>query len=93
MTKAERIYFKTRYECKKHIENWGFEENAGFHSVIYGENETVCKRTLNEIKKHLERAKRMVIVDLKLGVLTHEEAKNEAQILKMVENTINNTVR
>ena len=93
MTKAERIYNKTRLECKKHIEVWGYEEKSGFNSVIYGDNETVCKRTLNEIKKHLERAKKMLAIDMKLNILTPEQVKNEMQILRMVENTINNTNR
>ena len=93
MTKAERIYNNTRKECKKHINAWGYEENVGFNTVIYADDETVCKRTLNEITAHLERAKKMLIIDVKLGVLTSEEAKLEAQVLKMVEKTIENTVR
>ena len=93
MTKAERIFQNTRYECKRHIIAWGYEENVGFNTVIYADDETVCKRTLNDITARLERAKKMLKIDVKLGVLKNEEAKLEAQVLKMVEKTIENTVR
>lgn len=93
MTKAERIYRATRYECKKHISNWGYKENVGFNAVIYNDNETVCKRTLNEMRKHLERARKHLALDIKLGILTSEAATFEEQILNMVEKTIENTVR
>ena len=93
MTKAERIYNDTRFECKQHIKAWGYEENVGFSSVIYGDDETVSKRTLNEMTALLERAKKMLKIDVKLGVVSREEAILEAQVLKMVEKTIENTVR
>lgn len=93
MTKAERIYRKTRFECKRHIEVWGYEENAGFNTVIYNDNETVCKRTLNDMKHFLERARKDLAIDIKLGILTGEQAKLEEQVLNMVEKTIENTKR
>ena len=93
MTKAERIYNKTRFACKQHIENWGYEENCGFNTVIYEDNETVCNRTLNEIRKHLERARKTLRIDVKLGILTNEAATLEEQTLNMVEKTIENTKR
>ena len=93
MTKAERIYNATRFECKRHIEAWGYEENVGFNTVIYDDNETVCKRTLNDMKHFLERARKNSAIDIKLGVLTNEQATLEEQILNMVEKTIENTKR
>ena len=93
MTKAGRIYNKTRFECKQHIKAWGYEESVGFSTVIYDDDETVCKRTLNEMTALLERAKKMLKIDVKLGVISREEAILEAQVLKMVEKTIENTVR
>lgn len=93
MTKAERIYDNTRFECKMHIEAWGYEENVGFNTVIYNDNETVCKRTLNEIRKHLERARKNLAIDIKLNILTSEQATLEEQVLNMVEKTIENTKR
>ena len=93
MTKAERIYKATRFECKKHIEVWGYEENVGFNTVKYDDNETVCKRTLNDMKYYLERARKNLAIDIKLGVLTNEQAQLEEKILNMVEKTIENTKR
>ena len=93
MTKAERIYNKTRLECKKHIEAWGYEQGSGFNTVIYSDEDTVCKRTLNDIAVCLERAKKNLAIDIKLGILTAKEAEFEAQVLSMVENTIKNTIR
>lgn len=93
MTKAERIFMDTKSECRRHISVWGYEENAGFSTVKYDDNECVYARTLNEMKKHLERARKMLALDIKLGVLTNEQATLEEQILNMVEKTIENTKR
>lgn len=93
MTKAERIFRNTKSECRHHIKTWGYEENVGFNTVIYNDNEYVCNRTLNEMRKHLERARKDLAIDKKLGILTNETAEIEEQILNMVEKTIENTKR
>lgn len=93
MTKAERIFKDTVRECKQHIKAFGYEENVGFTTVIYNDNECVCVRTLNDMKKQLERARKTLALDIKLGVLTREAAKLKEQTLNMVEKTIENTKR
>ena len=93
MTKAERIFNDTKFECKQHIKNWGYEENCGFNTVNYNDNECICVRTLNDIRKHLERARKNLAIDIKLGILTSEAARLEEQTLNMVEKTIENTKR
>lgn len=93
MTKAERIFEDTRFECRQHIKVWGYEENVGFNTVIYNDNECVCVRTLNDVKKRLERARKYLAMDTKLGILTSETARLEEETLNMVEKTIENTKR
>lgn len=94
MTKAQKIFNTTRFECKKSIDVWGYEVNpngkaVGFNRVIT--EEAVCTRTLNELDKMLARARKDVEIDVKLGVWTEERAEKERQILNMVETTIDNT--
>ena len=94
MTKAEKIFKATRYECTKHIEVWGYEVNpngkaVGFNRVIT--EEAVYTRTLNELDKMLARAKKDIERYVKLGIFTEERAEKERQILNMVETTIENT--
>ena len=87
MTKAERIYKDTKHTCKKHIETFGFEK-VGFNRMAT--EELVYKRTANEIKKMIERDYRNIVVDVELEIITEEEARLEAQTVKMVELTLAN---
>ena len=90
MTKAERIYKDTKYACKKHIETWGFD-NVGFtRMVVEDEEELIYKRTVTAIKNLIEKDKKYLNVNYRLGVITLEEAKEEAKVLKMVELTLGN---
>lgn len=96
MTKAQKIFNSTRFECKKSIDVWGYEVNpngkaVGFNRVIT--EEAVCTRTLNELDKILARARKDVELDMKLGIFTTEKAEKERNILNMVESTIENTKR
>lgn len=96
MTKAEKIYKDTRYECRKHIETWGYKINPNGTAIGYNgliTEELTPTRTLNEITKILERKRKGITIDLKLNVLTQEEAEKETQILNMIETTLNNQKR
>ena len=53
MTKAEKIYISTYYECMRHISAWGFDESARFNRLCT--EDTVCTRTLNAIDKLIDR--------------------------------------
>lgn len=87
MTKAERIYRATKFECKKHIKVWGYEE-VGFNRMHTEELIHAC--TKKEIKKLIERDYKDVIIDLELNVISEEEAKMEVKSIKMVELTLAN---
>ena len=87
MTKAERIYKDTKYNCKKHIESFGFD-NVGFNRM--STEELVYKRTANEIKKMIEREYKNTITDFELNIITEEEASLEIKTIKMVELTLAN---
>lgn len=95
MTKAERIYNATRYECKKHIEDWGYQTNPdgssiGYSSMICKDDESICTRTLNEIEKILNNKRKGEALNLKLGIHDADRFEKENQILNMIETTIRN---
>jgi len=95
MTKAERIYYATRYECKKHIENWGYQTNPdgtsiGFGTVISNDDECICTRTLNAIEKVLNKKRNWETQFLTTGIHDAERFEKEMQIMNMIETTIRN---
>jgi hypothetical protein len=95
MTKAERIYRATRYECLRYVDRGMYEENpngaaVGFNGLSCRDDETVSMRTINAVAKLLESAKRLVEMDVRLGVFSPEKAERERRILKMVESTLDN---
>ena len=93
MTKAERIYLDTYLNCRYHIRTWGYEENAGFNRLSYGDNETVCTRTFNEIQKHINKDRKTLEIDIKLGILSSDTINLNKQVLDMVQVTLNNTIK
>lgn len=88
MKKAEKIFKDTKRACKQHIKDWGYEENVGFNRMTT--EELVYTRTVNEIKKFIEREYKDIIIDFKLEIITEAEAKQELQVMKMVEATLKN---
>ena len=91
LVKAERIFNETRWMCKSHINNWGYEENVGFNSI--GGEEVVHQRTLNDLRKVLAKRFYEVKMNEKYGIGTPEQRELEIKVLKMVETTINNRER
>jgi hypothetical protein len=94
-TKAERIYQATRYECKKHIEDWGYQTNPdgssiGYGSVICKDDESICTRTLNDIEKILTNKRKGEEQSFRLGFHDAARHEKETQILNMIETTIRN---
>ena len=95
ITKAERIFEQTYQSCKKHIDTWGYETNpdgtaCGFSCLLCEKNETVSIRTVNVIAKVLSTKRRILQSDVDLKIVSNEEAAKEAEILNMVETTLNN---
>ena len=81
MKKAERIYTDTYFDCKYQIRTFGYEENVGFNSLSYNDNETVSTRTLNEIQKYIDSGRKKLEIDIKLN----------KEVLDMVQVTLDNT--
>lgn len=97
MTKAERIYKDTRYECKKHVEYWGLgrDDNGkiiGFNSVAVKSNERVSTRTINDLRKWLEADRKQIMRWLEMGIINGDEYATRLETAAMVEQTINNTM-
>ena len=97
MTKAERIYNATRFECKKHIDAWGYEINpngksVGFTSLICRDDERVCKRTVNAVSAILASERKINEMDLRLNIISENEFEKTEQIFNMIESTIENTL-
>ena len=87
MTKAERIFKETRYQCMVSINNWGYDE-VGFNNVCT--DESISTRTLNDMEKIYERTVKRVKDSYRLGVIDKEKATAEAQILRKVRLTMDN---
>lgn len=98
MTKAERIFQATRFECLRYVDNGMYQENengtaVGFNGLLCKDTESVSMRTINAVSKILESKKRGLEIDIKLGVLHLEKVRRERKILRMVESTLNNNRR
>lgn len=95
VTKAQRIFQDTRFDCLQHLKTWGYEVNkngsaVGFNRLTYKDNESISIRTINAVSQILERAKRTLTIDIKLGILNEEKATQERNVLNMVESCLNN---
>lgn len=96
MTKAEKMFNANRYECKKHIEAWGYETNEngkaiGFNTIATNDSDTFCTRTLNDIMKLVEADRRNNDRALKYGVIDKSKYDLRMQVLNMVESTVENS--
>ena len=89
MTKAERIFKDTRYECYRSVKTWGFEEVV-FNNVADRHHERICTRTLNDLDKIYNRKVKELMTDYQLGIMDKEKAKFEAQVLRKVRLTLDN---
>lgn len=71
VTKAERIFNSTWYECLDHAKSWGREYNPDGRAIGYGSlvtEEVVCTRTLNDVQKCIDRRKRELDLNEKYGM-------------------------
>lgn len=93
MKKAERIFIQTLNECKEHINSFGFERNPDGKAVGYTTlctEESVCARTLNEVRKVLKRNLYNLTIDYTLDIYDKDTFERKAQALEMVSSTIEN---
>lgn len=96
MTKAERIFKDTYYECKHHVNAWGFERNPdgrpiGFNSL--STDETTCRRTWNAIQKEIDSERNRLDLDEKYEILEPDRIEFLRFALEMVQVTLDNTIR
>ena len=95
MTKAEMIFDKTRYACKKSIQDFGYRVNpngrsVGFNTVFNDGIGCICTRTLNDMDKILSSKRKMLDLDRRLGIGTDESNLLKEQTYNMIESTILN---
>ena len=95
MTKAERIFKDTYTECRIYTKQWGFKYNpdgrpVGFDSVMSKDAESVCIRTLNDIQRHIDRERKNIERNKKLGVYTKERLEFLSFALEMTQVTADN---
>lgn len=96
MTKAEKMFRANRIECEAHIKNWGYEINpngkaVGFNTIATSDDDHICTRTLNDIMKLVEAARRQTNLSLKYGVIDSEKYTLRMNALNMVESTVENS--
>lgn len=92
-SKAERIYRKTRYACRKHIETWGLDFNPNGKAVGFNNldtDEVISTRTINAVEKELIKDKNNTSMAYKLNVISQEELNERAKTWLMIESTIEN---
>ena len=91
MTKAERIFKETRYQCSHNIKIYGYKE-IGFNNVCVRESKdnSISKRTLNDLDRIYEEAVKKLVADYKIGAIGKEKAYAEAQVLRKVRLTLDN---
>lgn len=91
MTKAERIFKETSWQCLKDIKKGGSHE-VGFANVCAKDEKdsVISTRTLNDLDKIYFKKAKDLLMDYKLGVIDKEEAMQEANVLRKVRLTIDN---
>ena len=93
MTKAERIFKDTRYECGRHYKAWGREYNPNGKPVTFGSlitEETVSTRTFNAVQKEIDKDRKDLEIAERLGALTPEWIEERRYVLDMVQTTLDN---
>lgn len=89
MTKAEKIFTDTRFECRQHIKTWGYEENVGFNRLTT--EDLISIRTCNDVQKIIDSKRHGIQIDRKLNVSTPEKLDEEESIINMVQITLSNS--
>jgi hypothetical protein len=93
MTKAERIYRESFMEAMIHIKEWGYEEKSSFNRLSYGDDESICVRTINAIKKVIATERKTLEISYELGTITPEKKNLISHAIDMVELTANKEMR
>lgn len=93
MTKAERIFNGTAYECRRHAKTWGFEysENGkpvGYNGLIT--DEAVSTRTFNDVQKLIDKRRHEIDIFVKNGIYDADKYAFEQYVVEAVQVTLEN---
>ena len=91
--KAERIYNDTRYEIKRIKEAFPHDQFDAMSSLSYNDNECLVKRTLEDIQNIINSKLRGIDIDIKLNIITNKKAEFERDIIRIMQNTLNNKIK
>lgn len=96
MTKAERIFKDTYFECRRHIKVHGIERNSDGRPVAYGSlitEDAVCIRTCNAVQKEIDKESHRLDMNDRLGIGTSESQKFQRLALEMTQATLDNQIK
>lgn len=95
--RAIQIFGATRYECKKHINAWGYnpETDGGFNSISTETtgSDVINTRLMNDLQALLEKDRKELELSKKYEIITEQQFNEKTLVLLMVEKTINNSKR
>ena len=89
-TKAQRIFRVLYYDCKKHVQTWGYDEPTGFNRLPCRDDETVCTRTVNAVQKLWDAERNRIDNYVKFEIIDDAEYQLRLNALDMAYNTIQN---
>lgn len=98
MTKAERIFKDTYFECRKYVKDWGIERNPDGRPVAFGtlitrDDEHASIRTCNAVQKLITSESKRLDLNDKYGVGTPESQQKNRWALEMTQATLDNQIK
>lgn len=85
-TKSERLFFHAYREALDSIKTWGSGRIDALSSLHDETDECICKRTVNDIRKHAERKQRETDFRERHGEDMSEQREALAIVLKTCDN-------
>ena len=92
-TKAERIFRRNFYAAIDHIDYWGMENFDAFNRLETGEDERVCRRTVNAILALCDKKDRDINRNEKFGVEMADGYEVNRKAVSVVRNTCNDWIK
>lgn len=87
LTKAERIYNATYGECLDIVMRQGYVKDQRLDSLVKKKADTMCQRTYNEIQRLIFKEYKATDIRFDRGMISYEQAMQEKNTTRMVENT------
>lgn len=85
-TKSERLFFHAYREALDSIKTWGSGRIDALSSLHDETDECICKRTVNDIRKHADRKQREIDFRERHGEDMSEQREALAIVLKTCDN-------